>query len=112
MIGQRYWSTGIVIAQIDLGWHVTLEFFDDGFCNQKSTQGTLVCRYVCDDLTASIDTLKADADSLGITWKDPTVYYQGDGEWKDYSPPEGWRELTDGHARRLGWRPCYRSVEV
>ena len=108
MIGPGYWSTGIMIALIDDQWHVTMEFLDDGFCDQKSTQGTLVCRYLCDDLTESIDILKADAERLGIIWKDPTLYYQGDGEDEEwYPPPEGWKELIVAQARRLGWRSVY-----
>jgi hypothetical protein len=104
MIGEGYWSTGIVIGLMDEQWNLRLEFFDDGWCDQKATEGTLKCRYLCDDLEASIDLLKADAERLGIGWRDPTIYYRGDGESPDWPAPPDWREILAKQCARLGWR--------
>jgi hypothetical protein len=51
--------------------------------------------------------LRADAERLGIQWRDPTVYYKGDGEDPEYPPPDGWRELLAAQAARLGWYSIY-----
>lgn len=127
MIGNKYWSTGIVLRAdasrdpTDLSWSGYLEYFDDGFANDDlsvpaiSTQGRLRTRYMVrpstedkatDPLTAVIDTLIADAKKLGIWLREPTLYYQGDGEDKSCPPPDGWRELLRKHSDRIGWSPA------
>lgn len=119
MIGPGYWATGITIEQYesDSRWYVRLEFFDDGWCEDGSTQGTLRCRYPNADLAAAIDSLKADAERLGITWGSrngavtPTIYYPGDGGWADTYYPPNWREIADEQAKRLGWKASYSEVE-
>jgi hypothetical protein len=109
MIGERYWSTGIIVAKVGDQWSVKLNFHDGGFCDPPSTEGQLRCRYLVDDLSAGIDTLKADADRLGIEWSPGTVYYEGDGEWPDRVPPEGWEDIVDAQAARLGWAQTYKA---
>jgi hypothetical protein len=116
MVGPRYWSTGISIrwhADND-EWSVSLEFKDDGFCEEASTEGKLTLRYRVSDLSTAIDTLKADAERLGIVWNTavpacPTIYVEDDGEWEDRDYPPGWRGVVNAQAARLGWFPCYRE---
>ncbi|WP_177241224.1 hypothetical protein [Nonomuraea wenchangensis] len=98
-----------------------MDFYDEGHGDDDpgrgriSTEGTLRTRYFVggsgqvDALTVAIDTVKADAEKLGIVWRDPTVYYEGGGESQGYPPPEGWENLVNRHAARLGWRSCYRQ---
>ena len=125
MIGDGYWATGIVVTYSgggQHGWAAEVGYYDAGFCNddpdtgQISTEGTLHTRYhvrrhgpgTADPLKAVIDVIKADAERLGIRFNDDAcVFYKGDGEAKDYPPPEGWRELVDAQAVRLGWRGIY-----
>lgn len=111
-----YWSTGISIQKIDDKWSVSLDYKDDGWAGDEgvSTEGHLRCRYGQLDLSAAIDTLKADAERLGITFDTgigPRIYYPGDGEWKDVEYPEGWRLIADAQAVRLGWQPMYGALE-
>lgn len=136
MIGNGYWATGITVrygySGSDLyGWGAEVEFFDSGFCDDDtdsgaiSTEGTLRTRYFvregdgpdADALSAAVDAVKRDADRLGITWSaapspaTATVYYRGDGEDENYPPPDGWREMVNAQAGRLGWRPGYTEHE-
>jgi hypothetical protein len=128
--GGRYWSTGITVTWLPRahtidgepfpGWNASLEFFDDGFMDDRveqgeaSTQGTLGTRYYVRDsktvsgLTLAVDNLITDAERLGIEFrwaegKLPVLYYKGDGEDSNYAPPEGWRETLRAEAERLGW---------
>ena len=127
MIGDGYWSTGITVkygyASMGCnGWAAEATYLDGGFCNDDpangviSTEGTLHTRYVVreqdgtDVLTAIIDAVKADAERLGVSWLTPHVYYKGDGEDENYPPPEGWREMIDAQAARLGWESLYSIV--
>lgn len=121
MIGSGYWATGITVAYHGEGrWSASVGYYDDGFCDDDpssgvvSTQGTLGTRYQvkpdgdADVLAVVIDAVKADAESIGIRFRDdagfpPSLYYRGDGEDPDYPPPAGWRELISKHAVRLGW---------
>ena len=134
MIGNGYWATGITVKHgysgMNLhGWAANVDFYDSGFCDDNpdaaaiSTQGILSTRYFVregdspdtDGLAAAVDAVKRDAERLGITWGadaavPPTVYYIGDGEDEDFPPPDGWRELVNAQARRLGWKPLYRET--
>lgn len=119
MIGSQYWSTGIAVKYIapignsPAAWAVSLEFLDDGFCGNASTEGSLRVRYVREDLSAMIDTLKADAERLGICFKrgggTATVYMIGDGESALEDYPPNWKRIVNDQARRLGWQPCYKE---
>jgi len=127
MIGKDYWSAGITVRYAyagggRMGWCAELSYLDGGFCDDSpergivSTEGVLRTRYVipaseaADVLTVAIDALKADAERLGITWRDPSVYYKYDGEDEDGPPPDGWRELLGSQADRLGWRRLYAAA--
>lgn len=129
MIGNGYRATAITVrygySGMDrYGWAATVDFYDNGFCNDDtdaksiSTQGTLKTRYLvregtgadADGLAAAVDVVKQDADRLGIRFggaTSPTVYYEGDGEDEDYTPPDGWRGMVNAQAERLGWKPLY-----
>ena len=134
MIGDKaYWTTGISLlwsARANTrngvqssGWSARLEFFDGGFCSDDtdagsiSTEGVLRTRYGVSDgstksgLSAAIDTLIADARRLGIQLgspaSGPSLYYEGDGEDRDYPPPTGWRDTLIAEAARIGWHSPY-----
>jgi hypothetical protein len=128
MIGERYWSTGIMLAygyagHDQSGWTAKAEFFDDGFADNDpdngaiSTEGEIRSRYMvrdgksADALTVVLDVVRADAQRLGIEWRSPALYYKGDGEDEDYPPPDGWRSLIGAQAARLGWRNLYGGEE-
>lgn len=88
-----------------------------------STQGVLRTRYGVQDgnhrsgLAAAIDTLIADAHKLGITFKapcsdTPNLYMHGDGEHSDTEYPDGWRDLINAEADRIGWNSPYRPLHT
>ncbi|WP_054566040.1 hypothetical protein [Frankia sp. R43] len=127
MYGPSYWAAGITVgaderADGTVRWGASLEFQDDGFVDaddldagQVSTVGRLGTRYFLDSteatdgLTAAIDTIKADADRLGIKFRSsphgaPLIHVRGDGEYADEWLPENWRGRLAAQARRLGWR--------
>lgn len=120
MIGNGWWSTGIIVEYRyagggEHGWTAKAEYCDDGFVDDIpgtdhiATQGVLTTRYAVGDhdagssLAAVIDVVRADAERLGITWKWPTLYYRGDGTDIEHPPPEGWRDMLKEQARRIGW---------
>jgi len=121
MIGSSYGSTGITVVHTyagggEDGWAATLDYLDGGFCNDEpgkgivSTEGTLRTRYCvrdgscADPLGTAIDVLRADAERMGILWREPCLYYRGDGESPDWPPPDGWRDMLAAQAERIGWR--------
>lgn len=122
----EYWSTGIVLTwQPERpghaeAWSAHLDYLDEGFLDDEpaagriSTEGTLRTRYPVEDvdgvnvLAVVLDVLIADAERLGIVWRNsvdgwPMLYYRGDGEDDDYPPPAGYRELLREQAERVGW---------
>ena len=119
MIGKRYWSTGISLrysGDLTPAWSSALSFQDDGFAlddpatGQISTEGELRTRY--DVPTGGIhqralrlvtDTLIHDAGALGIEFRDPYLYAHKDSEDPAHPMPDGWVELMDEQAERLGW---------
>lgn len=132
MIGDGYWATGITVrygytGQNLYGWSAEVEFFDNGFNDDDtdngliSTEGTLHTRYGvregdgpdADALSTAVDTVKRDAERLGIRFRGglvgPYVYYHRDGRDADSPPPPGWREMVNAQAGRLGWKPLYRA---
>lgn len=120
MIGERYWSTGIMIEEHGRhGWAVWLDYLDDGFCEEASTEGRLRVRYLVstEHLPNAIDTLRQDAERLGVRFGPtldvpPTIYYECDGEGEEWPVPDDWRGIANGQARRLGWKECYSTEEV
>lgn len=122
----KYWSTGITLAWREAylshgeSWSGSLDYFDDGFASDNpdtatvSTEGTLRTSYGVehtgrtDALALVIDTLIADAEKLGIEFREralgfPMLYYRVDGEAPDCPPPPNYRELLAEQARRIGW---------
>ena len=124
-----YWATGIQVCWLERaggdghgsrsGWSATIDFYDDGFCDDDadagrvSTEGQLRTRYAVHDgqtvsgLTAAIDALLADAERLGIQFHDRSLYYRKDGEDPDWPAPDGWRALLAAQAERIGWTTPY-----
>jgi len=118
-----YWSVGINLRWMpdDRMWAGKIDFFDDGFADDDadtrkiSTQGSLRTRYFVRNgkqqtaLSVIIDTLIADAAKLGITFRDPDLFYETDGESERFPPPPGWRETLTAEAERIGWTTPYSS---
>ncbi|MBU2249781.1 MAG: hypothetical protein KKD77_23745 [Gammaproteobacteria bacterium] len=108
MIGNTYWSTGISVRSDGHGkWAAFLRFQDDGFAEDGATEGWLTTRYF-EPLAQAIDTIKADAEKLGIQFRGtigeiPFLWGEQDGESKEWPMPVNWRELLQEQARRLGW---------
>jgi len=126
VIHKRYWSTGIRIEYTDHGspaWGGEVDFFDDTFADPDpgrgliSTYGHLQTRHFVpsngghrEALTLVTDTLIRDAEQLGVEFRDPTIYATGEGVDPDYPLPEGWVDLFEEQADRLGWAtPSYRD---
>ena len=65
MVG-KYWATGIVIAHRGPNeWTAWVDFYDDGFCNDVASEGTVRARYL-GKLETLVDVVKADVEALGI----------------------------------------------
>jgi len=105
MLDKQFWAIGIAVRCSRGKWVAHLDFFDAGFCQDKSTVGTLTTRYYVDDLAKAIDTVKADAERMGITWREnPWIHYDGDGVDTAYpAPPPDWEESLRTQATRIGW---------
>lgn len=128
MYGPTHWATGITISANERGdgaprWGAKVEFYDGGFVDTEdadagviSTEGEIRTKYfvgsteTIDGLTAAIDTIKSDAERLGIEFRGhfpgsvPRLYVNGDGEWPHVWLPANWRGRLAAQARRLGWR--------
>lgn len=103
MIGDSYWYTGVKVTHYGGKWGASLDFWDDGFCEDASTQGTLTTRYYLPTPTAAIDTLLADASKLGLVPCNPAeplhIYVTGTlTGW-----PADWRRVIGQEAARRGW---------
>jgi hypothetical protein len=122
MIGSEYWTTGITVRYGysgggSNGWGASLDFYDDGFAEDDSTQGTLATRYFArgdDALTRALDTLKADAERLGIQFVGsaglpPGLWYTDD---LDFPAPAGWYETLSEQADRIGFRTHHSADHV
>lgn len=111
MVGSNYWSIGIIIDwhKNENGdvWSTEVKFYDNGFCQDASTEGHLVSRYFERDLTRLIDTIKADTEKLGIEWKKPRIFMRGDEEIKEKKYPPDWRKILNNQAERIGWEKFY-----
>lgn len=118
MIGMRYWSTGITIVP-DMWpnvtqWSAKLTFLDNGFCDADSTEGELRLRYFVDELRIGLETLKQDAERLGIAFecggdKTGRVYVEEDGELEHGDFPE-LRGVANEACGWLGWPETYSEV--
>lgn len=110
MIGSQYWSTGPILHYYGDGdWGVVLNFFDDGFCNQESTQGEIRSRYISKDIDLLLKTILEDSKKLNIKLLEPNLFVYQDGEYKDLKEyanmPENWRENLSHYAKnhKLKW---------
>lgn len=120
MIDNQYWSTGIILrygyaGSGKNGWVAYCDFLDGGFCQDESTQGKLTTRYYV-PLELAIDTLHEDATKLGIVFraitdKAPMLYYENDGDSKEYPPPDNWRAILREQAERIGWVTYREATE-
>ena len=111
MIGPKYWSTGITIEYHGDRWSAQVKFYDDGFCDNESSEGTLRARYQLKDLAKVIDVVKRDAEKLGIQWKEgPGIYVEENGQGDRCSHP-GWKAIVKAQCERLGWQTAYLSDE-
>ena len=113
MIGNGHWATGITVAWAyagggDYGWAAEVDYLDAGFCDDVpgtshiSTEGTLRTRYAVRDtedgessLASVLDVIKADAERLGICWREPHLYYKGE-IYDEYGKPVTAAEM-------IGW---------
>lgn len=93
MIGERYWTTGIVVGYMYANgrhrWSAALKFSDNGFMNDDpangvvSTEGVLRTRYHLegDDhvatLAAAVSAVYTDAQRLGIHFDGRRLYADG-----------------------------------
>lgn len=117
MIGAYYWATGITVWCIgDDLWFAEAQCFDHGFAEDGSSECVVRARYA-GPLSVVVDTVKADAERLGIRWQGtrgaPSLYYRGDGEHGDIpEPPNDWRERMAAEAERLGWENIYKKQEA
>lgn len=108
MIGGGYWITGITLMPSGGKWAAAAKFFDNGFCEDDSTEGELRTRYYVPDVAQALDLLIADLTRLGIRLRatcnvTPSIYMEGDGESVDVDYPQGWRQVLVKEAIRLGW---------
>ena len=81
MKGNNYWTTGITVkASHDDKWTASLDFLDDGFAEQGSTEGSLNTRYFEDSLSNAVDLMLQEIKKFNIKQKDPFLYYSEDGD--------------------------------
>lgn len=112
MIGNEYWATGVILSCLRDGeWRAKVEFFDAGFCDNKSTEGELKTRYLI-DVELAIDTVIEDAEKLGIVFQEKNIYMIGDGEWKDEYYPDNWRQIIGKQCDRIGWNNIYQEKSI
>lgn len=104
MIGEHYWSLGIVLRyhSSEVGWSAECDFFDDGFCQVESTEGFLCSRYY-GPIEIVIDNVKSGAEKLGIEWRHPALFPYKSDEDKRWPMPPDWREILREQADRIGW---------
>lgn len=115
MIGRNYWYTGITIRQVGPvnerfpkgAWTAELKYYDNGFCDTASTEGTLHLRYQVPDIVEGVKTLAEDAAILGLRANaagGPWIYYYQDGEAEnDDFRPDNWAEVCAEVAAAVGF---------
>lgn len=98
-------------SQRGVCWKAEVRFYDNGFCEDASTEGVLHTRYFIPDPGQAVDLVVEMAKQFGVEFKaiperEPTVYMDGDGE-SDGWYPDNWQEICNEQATRIGWRPGY-----
>jgi hypothetical protein len=117
MIGKLF-STGIELkygcgghkagGQEYYGWWAKVCFEDYGLTEKGSVYGFISNKYA-EPIEDAIDTVKADAERMGIefisisTRKASMLYYDHDGESKEFPPPDNWKQILKEQAERIGW---------
>lgn len=109
MIGKLF-STGITLkygytGSNKHGWWASITINDMGHCEDGSVRGKLSTSYGHQDPAFSIDTIKADAERMGIEFlgvadEQPFLLYTDDA---NYPAPENTREVLEREANRIGW---------
>lgn len=118
MYGDKLAAVGIIVwygykGNGEYGWWAKVKYQDFGHCDRGSVMGNIRTKYA-DSLQYSIDTIKRDAEKIGIEFVKmdgltPAITYLNDGEWGDYPPPDGWRESLLEEAIRIGFIHPYRE---
>jgi len=112
------WSTGIVLKCNEKSWWTTVEFRGDDALSTDDLlpdgyEGKVSTRYAL-PLSEAIDRILELCARIGVTFPDTPysryLYYEGDGESKDWPPPNNWRRLLREQAERIGWQ-TYRLNE-
>lgn len=117
MVGKGYWSIGVHLKPFNDRWIARVEFCDDGFCENGSTEGALRIRYPAtrEELIAEVRTLIEDAKRLGIEFRNPikpSVYMENDGrENGALAFPNDWKEVVAEVAERFSLRDPYAEKE-
>jgi hypothetical protein len=118
MYKDKLYSVGIIVwygygGGTKYGWWAKVEYEDFGHCDRGSVAGSIATKYA-DDIRYSINTIKADAEKLTIEFVEtfpgpgPCLFYLQDGDSNDYPPPDGWRDLLEDEARRIGFHSIYK----
>jgi len=114
VIGPGYWYTGAMCEFTPDGKvGAYLDFYDDGFAQDGSTEGRLRVRHLVDRhaLVPALRLLIEDAARLGLrpTSGDfsPTLYVHGDGEDASVFLPHDWRAILRSACTEIGWRYLY-----
>jgi len=109
MVGERYWTTGILVTPHYNGegeppvWSAQMAIYDDGFLNHESTEGFLRTRYMDSNIAMMIKVLQTDAKHMGIEFKANKLYVPGDGEGNDAELlPADWRVFLAKVAKECG----------
>lgn len=103
MIG-KYWSTGIKIAFTGNKWIAICQFYDDGFCEDDSTEGTIFLRYRVEDLAKGIRTLIDDVLKLGIVfYSNPALYIMEEYRGDEMPLPSTWQDVIKPIAQEIGF---------
>lgn len=132
MNGPSYFSTGIALRYHDegdvllrttgvidrvgpggAGWTATVAFSDDRHPLDRSRVVGALSTHHPMPAGEAIDLVKADAESLGITWDNPPELSVYGLDYISWPPPlpEGWRELVKAQCHRLGWQAGPRLEE-
>lgn len=105
-MARKFWSTGITVRPYCGGFVGLVEISDDYFADSKAAHIRLTT-YVLNTMQAAIDSVKASAEDLNITWENPLgkpyLYMYGDGEDSETQYPLEWRTVLQHEATRIGW---------
>lgn len=110
MIGDTYYSTGISACHVYAGdWRFSLEFFDLGHAESRSTSGRLQYTYQVriGEMRLAVETLLMDAKKLGIKFEvapglKPRLYI-GSASASDCPKPDDWREIFQPLANAINF---------